>query len=154
MKKLLLILEELNDADLDWMIATAIARRCQRGRCSIQEGLSHQCPVYLGRGYPDRIGGGGGRSEIAQLTSGEVVGEMSFVDESPPSATVTTLTDALILAIPRKYLAQRLEEDIGFASRFYRAIAGLLSQRLRGTVSRLGGDRSQPNTLPTNADST
>jgi CRP/FNR family transcriptional regulator, cyclic AMP receptor protein len=80
---------------------------------------------------------------IARLTSGAVVGEMSFADARPPSATVQAVENSLILAIPRDSLVAKLKEDEGFASRFYRAIAIFLSTRLRGTVRYLGYAKGQ-----------
>jgi hypothetical protein len=38
-------------------------------------------------------------------------------------------------------LAAKLQQDVGFASRFYRMIATLLSHRLQGIYSRLGYSR-------------
>ena len=38
--------------------------------------------------------------ELAQLSSGEVVGEMSFLDSRPPSATVTAIEKSYVLVIP------------------------------------------------------
>ena len=67
-----------------------------------------------------------------------MVGEMSFVDAGPPGATVTALEDSAVLAIPRSQLSAKLEQDSGFAARFYRAIATFLSDRLRATVGQLG----------------
>jgi len=65
-----------------------------------------------------------------------MIGEMSFVDASPPSASVTTTIDSMVLEIPRHALEQRLQTDSGFASRFFRALAMLLSDRLRQTMDR------------------
>ena len=83
----------------------------------------------------DELGGG---HELARLGSGEIVGEMSFVDANPPSATVTAVESSYVLAVPRHLLQQRLDRDANFAARFYRALAVFLSDRLRATVSRLG----------------
>lgn len=79
-----------------------------------------------------------------RLGSGEVVGEMSFIDARPPSATVTAVEPAVVLAVPRSALAAHLGEDDGFAARFYRALAVFLSRRLRSTVSRLGYGAGKP----------
>jgi len=81
---------------------------------------------------------------IAELSSGEVVGEMSFVDTRPPSATVTAATAALLRAIPWGPLQSMLQQDSRFAARFYRALAILLSSRLRTTVEHLEGEHWQP----------
>jgi CRP-like cAMP-binding protein len=73
-----------------------------------------------------------------------MVGEMSFIDARPPSATVTAAQDSAVLAIPRPQLVAKLDQDTAFAARFYRALATFLSDRLRGTVSRLGYSEGQP----------
>ena len=50
---------------------------------------------------------------------------------------------AYVLAIDKSVLQAKLDGDTGFASRFYRAIAIFLSERMRTTVGRLGyGDDS------------
>jgi CRP/FNR family transcriptional regulator, cyclic AMP receptor protein len=79
-----------------------------------------------------------GNKEVARLRSGEIVGEMSFVDSRPPSATVQAVEPSSVLAIPRLALKARLSQDAFFAARFYRAMAVFLSDRLRSTVGLLG----------------
>jgi CRP-like cAMP-binding protein len=81
--------------------------------------------------------------EINRLGCGEIVGEMSFVDARPPSATVKALENCTVFAIPRSHLAKRLEEDTAFAARFYRAICMFLSDRLRSSVALMGYESSQ-----------
>ncbi len=83
----------------------------------------------------------GGR-EVARLLSGEVMGEMSFVDHSPPSATVQALEHSLVLDIPRRRLNAKLAEACGFAARFYRALSMFLAARPRTTVADLAGDNA------------
>ncbi|HEY9856920.1 MAG TPA: cyclic nucleotide-binding domain-containing protein, partial [Stenomitos sp.] len=75
---------------------------------------------------------------IATLGAGEIVGEMSMVDDAPPSATVRALGESRVLAIPRPALSRKLSDDQGFAARFYRAMAIFLSDRLRSTTRTLG----------------
>ncbi len=76
--------------------------------------------------------------EITQISVGEVLGEMSFVDTTPPLATVTAIEDCLILSVSHYKLASKFQQDTGFAYRFYRAIALFLSSRLRQTTAQLG----------------
>ena len=85
-----------------------------------------------------------GVGNVAKLGSGEILGEMSLVDESLPSATVTVSETAEVLAISRDALAARLDADSAFAGRFYRAIAMYLSIRMRATVKRLGYGNAPP----------
>ncbi|MCY7334401.1 MAG: cyclic nucleotide-binding protein, partial [Pseudanabaena sp. CAN_BIN31] len=46
--------------------------------------------------------------------------------------------ESVVLSIPRVQLLSKLQQDTNFSSRFYRAICLCLSDRLRGTVNRLG----------------
>ncbi len=144
MQKVLFILGELDDDDLDWIIHTATQERVAANTVLIREGDPIDALYIVLEGKlivsVEAMGG----KEIAQLSSGEVVGEMSFVDSRPPSATVRALEDSVLLSIPRHQLADKLYLDVGFASRFYRALAVFLSDRLRGTVSRLGYGKESP----------
>ncbi|MCC5661214.1 hypothetical protein LC608_30485 [Nostoc sp. XA010] len=42
------------------------------------------------------------------------------------------------MSIPQNQLAVKFQQDVGFASRFYRAIATLFSNRLQGILSQFG----------------
>ena len=75
--------------------------------------------------------------EIAILGTGEIFGEMSFIDNRPPSATVETTEESLVLSLPRSLLTSRLVQDVGFSARFNRAIALFLSSRLRIALTEL-----------------
>jgi CRP-like cAMP-binding protein len=63
---------------------------------------------------------------------------MSFVDSRPPSANVIVTRDSVLLEISKEILSEKLENDPGFGSRFYKAISIFLSQRMRKTISRMG----------------
>jgi len=69
--------------------------------------------------------------QIARLGVGEVVGEISLVDSAPPSATITAHGSGLALFLDKTKLMQKLDDDEGFGSRFYRALAVYLADRLR-----------------------
>jgi CRP/FNR family transcriptional regulator, cyclic AMP receptor protein len=148
MKKILFILGELSDADIDWILYAGRRERLSEGKVLIREGeaieavfivLTGTLKVTIER-LADR--------EIARLSSGEVVGEVSFLDMRLPTATVTALEDTMLLSIPRQQLSHKLSEDLGFASRFYRAIALSLSERLRSTVRLLGNGNTIPSEVP------
>ncbi|WP_347566104.1 cyclic nucleotide-binding domain-containing protein [Scytonema sp. UIC 10036] len=79
--------------------------------------------------------------EIANFSTGEVLGEMSFLNISPSATAVKAQENSLVLALPCQKLLVRLQQDLNFASRFYRAIAMLLSARLQGLISHLGYGR-------------
>ncbi|MBE9033432.1 cyclic nucleotide-binding domain-containing protein [filamentous cyanobacterium LEGE 11480] len=137
MKKILFILGELADADVDWLLYVGRKEKIAAGTTLIQEGFPVDTLYLVLTGALsvtiDKIG-----KEIARLDSGEVVGEISFLDARPPVATVRALTDSLVFSIPRQQLQQKLAEDSAFSTHFYRAIALLMADRMRNTVALLG----------------
>jgi CRP/FNR family cyclic AMP-dependent transcriptional regulator len=141
MRKALIILGTLDDSDIDWMIAVGKRQQMKAGSTLIVEGqkIDHVCIVLEGA-FAVRVAALQGK-EIAQLRAGEIVGEMSFVDSRPPSASVVALEDSLVLSIPNSELTKRLN-DPNFAARFYRSLAVFLANRLRNMVTRLGYGRA------------
>lgn len=145
MKKVLFILGELDDDDIDWILEVGHRDKIPAGKILIQEGTPIDAVYILLEGELSISTTATEGREIASLSSGEVVGEMSFIDTRPPSATVTAKRDSLVLSVPTALLSTKLRQDIGFASRFYRALAVFLSNRLRITVNRLGaGNETHP----------
>jgi CRP-like cAMP-binding protein len=138
MQKVLVFLNELSDRDVDWLIEAGEKRAISSGTVLINEGKPVDTLYIMLDGTLVVSIAAMGVRELARLYSGEVVGEMSFVDNRPPSATVKTMEDSLVLAIPRPLLTQKLDDDESFGCRFYKALAILLSYRLRGTVKQLG----------------
>src|SRR5579883_1702615 len=132
MRKVLFLLGQLSDEDVEWIGRVGERRRLKPGDALIREG--HQVDwlyvILEGRASVSVDGIG----EVASLGVGEVVGEMSFIDTLPPSATVTAAMPGRVLAVDKRTLARRLAEDPLFASRFYRSLAILLSDRLRAAT--------------------
>ena len=80
---------------------------------------------------------------VARRGVGDIVGEMSMVDSAPPSATVVAEGECLVLLLNKKILQQKLATDLAFGSRFYRALAIFLADRLRELQQDLLGDRRE-----------
>lgn len=138
MRKALFLLGILNDSDLDWMIAVGAKREVPPATVLIHEGQPVDAVFVIIEGLLAVRTARTGTLDVASLRSGEVVGEMSFVDSRPPSASVISLERSLVLAIPRVALEAKLTSDVAFAARFYRSLAVFLSDRLRTTSGRLG----------------
>lgn len=139
MRKALLFLGVLNDADLDWMIGAGSVQTVAPGtRLVVQGEPMEQVYLILDGCLQVTIAGPSGHPvEVARLRSGDIVGEMSFVDSRPPSATVVAAEESQVLAVPTRALRLRLEQP-DFAGRFYRALAMFLADRLRTSTSHLG----------------
>jgi CRP/FNR family transcriptional regulator, cyclic AMP receptor protein len=137
MKKILFILGELADSDLDWLLYVGRKEPIAAGTTLIQEGFPIDT-LYIVLSGSLRVTVESIGQEIARLDSGDIVGEISFLDARPPMATVRAATDSLVFSIPQAQLQQKLQSDSGFAARFYRAIALFMADRLRQTVALLG----------------
>ncbi len=129
MRKVFFILAILRDEDVDWLARAGRVVQPLVDEVIIRQGEPARDLFFVLEGHVDVLVEGVGA--IARLASGEVVGEMSFVDSAPPSATVRAAAGAKLLAIDKRDLAERLQADPGFAARFYRALAMFLSDRLR-----------------------
>jgi len=135
MRKALIVLGILDDSDIEWMIRVGTKQTIAAGTTIIHEGKEIAALFVVLSGNLTVTAGG---MQVALLSVGEVVGEMSLIDARPPSATVTAAEESVVLSIPRDDIDARLSEDVGFAARLYRALAVFLSSRLRTTVSNLG----------------
>jgi CRP-like cAMP-binding protein len=141
MRKVLFLFGQLNDDDVEWMLGTGVKRFVPAGHVLIEQGvpvdavfilLEGRLAVWLkSRRGPER--------EIARLNAGEIVGEMSFVDARPPSATVKALEDSTVFSLSKATLNAKLVTDQGFGARFYRALAIYLSTTVRERHQALGG---------------
>ncbi|MFK7941646.1 MAG: cyclic nucleotide-binding domain-containing protein [Paracoccaceae bacterium] len=128
MRKGLIILGDLMDQDLIWLAKTGEVRRMGTGDVLIREGQRIEELFIVTEGWFDVSIKG---QNVAKLSVGDVLGEMSFVEKQPPSATVSASESARVLAVPQHALIARFRTDQGFAARFYRALAVFLSDRLR-----------------------
>lgn len=141
MRKVLFLFGQLNDDDVEWMLTAGARRFVPAGGNLIEQGVPVDAVFILleGRLAVWLKGKRGPERELARLNAGEIVGEMSFVDARPPSATVRALEDSTVFAIPKPALNTKLATDAGFAARFYRALAIYLSTTVRERHRALGG---------------
>ena len=83
-----------------------------------------------------------GEQPIAVLGPGEIVGEQSFLDPEPASATVTAAEDSHIVAIRHGDLAEAFAAEPTLAASFYRSLGVITTRRLRNTMRRFSANRS------------
>lgn len=138
MKKVLYILGEFEDDDIEWLVRAGRKVDFSPGQDLIREGRAIDSVYFVTHGTFSVSTATGG--EVARVSSGEVLGEISYVDRRPPTATVTATEDASVIAVPRTDLSAKLDQDPGFAARFYRALAVFLADRLRSTLRHIGQD--------------
>lgn len=143
MRKVLFILGALTDDDVEWMIEVGHREDFSSGQVLVKEGTPVDTIYIVLQGQLAVQAQALEGQEIARLSVGEIVGEMSFIDARPPSTTVRAIEETVVLSIPRDELSIKLDHDPSFGARFYRAIAISLSDRLRHTMDYFGGRVSE-----------
>jgi histidine ammonia-lyase len=131
MDKVLYILGQLTDQDVDWMLTVGNSKRLSAGTILIQEGEPSDAVYIVVEGTVSVSSTASEGREITRLGRGELLGEISFIDAHLPMATARAIDDITVFALARDQLAAKLARDTGFAARFYRAMAVFLSDRMR-----------------------
>lgn len=136
MRKVLFIMSQLSDEDVDWMAGQGERLRIEAGGRLIELNSRVDSVYIVIDGLLEVNAAGGAR--LAELGSGEILGEMTLVDPAPTAVAVSALMPSLLLRLPMATLRVKLAADIAFAARFYRALATFLADRLRNTTRRMG----------------
>jgi CRP/FNR family cyclic AMP-dependent transcriptional regulator len=131
------ILGELTDADIAKLVSAGELRHIPTGIDIIREGVETPCLYILLSGKLS-VSAGRPMKHLADLHPGELVGEMSFVDQRSSSAIVKAVEASDVLAIPRDEVELMIERDPAMGARFFRGIARLVVRRLRSTILHLG----------------
>jgi len=71
--------------------------------------------------------------QIGTIISGELVGEMSFLDKHPRSATVQAMTESVLVIIP----SEKLEGTMKELPKWFTALLHTLLERLRKANARI-----------------
>jgi CRP-like cAMP-binding protein len=157
------IFGELFDSDVDWMITHGSILRLEPDDRLIQAGRPADMFYIVLQGLLStaitagkssaltqifsQIAADGPSSEpvgreVARSSRGEVAGETTLIDSRLSKFAVSAVDPSTVLAIPRKELSIKLQQDPGMATRFYRVLTILLSERLTSLINRLGYSKS------------
>ncbi len=139
MRKVLYILGQFEDDDVSWLARTGARRKIRAGDTLIYEGRRIEAIYILLTGHVTvHIQGLG---LVAEMGPGEVMGEVSFLDSAPPSATVKAIEDCLVLEVALDDLRRKLGSDDGFGHRFYKALAIFLANRMRDRAKQFASGK-------------
>ncbi len=138
MKRVLFVLGQLDDADIEWMIDHGNKRTLDAGDYLVKQGEPIENIYLILSGQFRIFNEENAEMDIANISSGEIVGEMSFLDDQLPSVSVLAKEYSSVHCIPLHLMKQYMQDNTKFAARFYYSIALFLSDRLRKTTSRLG----------------
>lgn len=128
------ILSLLDDDDIEWLVQVGLRLSLPPVAPLVEEGLRNPFLYIIlsGAFLVTQTGTlGAGERSLSVIQRGELVGELSFLDARPPSATVRAARASQVLAVARSEVARKLQNDLAFAARFYRALGITVAMRLR-----------------------
>lgn len=133
MHKALYILGDLTDQDIQFLSEAGSVNKLSAEQTIIEAGNAVEALFIITEGkFAVETTDG---THIAELSVGDVVGEMSLVENRLPEANVVAKADSRVLVVPREALLSQLDNEPRFAARFYKALATFLSDRLRNTMN-------------------
>ncbi|MGF1494847.1 MAG: cyclic nucleotide-binding domain-containing protein [Microcoleaceae cyanobacterium] len=145
MKNILSHLAAFQTHDIDWMTAMGQLLELTEGQALVHAGcepgglyilLSGSLAVQLPTNSL-----GTSTEEFAQLSPGELVGDLCFIDQKRAAITTTALEFSQVLAIPKQILVDKVSSDTAFATGLYQTLAIHLSNKLRALSDLLARDR-------------
>lgn len=136
MRKALFILGDLDDSDISWLARAGRPQKFDIDSVIVEEGTETSEIYILLEGRLSVRTGGVDGTEINTMLPGEFIGELSFLDSRPPSATVVASSASVVAAFSKIELSAKLKRDAPFAARFYRALGVFLAHRLRRQTIR------------------
>jgi CRP/FNR family cyclic AMP-dependent transcriptional regulator len=141
MRKVLYILGQLDDADVEWLARTGKREKHAPGVVLIRSGEKNDFLYIVTDGSLSVVLPSG--FKLAKVGVGEILGEISLVASRPPTASVVVEEACTVLAVPQRALREQLKRNQGFAARFYRALAIFLADRMSSTMTTLGYGKPQ-----------
>ena len=140
------LIQHLNNSDINWMIANGYQQELASNTVLIRQQSSidslyivlngslaatvkSNSESVLAGAFSALEDDSNLEQEIGRFSSGDVLGETSFLNFSPAATAVKATEKSTVLVLSRQKLLERLGEDADFACRFYRAIAILLQNR-------------------------
>ena len=130
MYKALVFFNELSKEDLDWVFDVSFEQQCIANTVILKEKEIPDAIYFVLKGLVN-VTNHALDQVVATIGPGDIFGEMSFLENEPASATITASETTLLLALPKKDLKQKIQSDLSFAAKFYRALALVAIRRLR-----------------------
>ncbi|HZT47961.1 MAG TPA: cyclic nucleotide-binding domain-containing protein [Hyphomicrobiaceae bacterium] len=133
------IFEQLKPEDAHWILASAELKTIEAGSLLVREDDPSDSIFFIADGlfevyvFSDHTG----PIKVGQLGPGEVVGEISWLDREPVSASVRAIETSSVIALPTALLDRKLGEDPAFAARLLRGVATMTAGRLRRTTAQV-----------------
>lgn len=128
----------LTDEERSRVESLADMRRIRQGELLIRAGDTDSTLYAIEDGHLDIVAKREGKDVVvATVGPGDVLGEVSFIDDSPRTVSVRAGEDAIIRAWDKKTLSEALAFEPQLMAKFAVAMCELLVERLRDTARRV-----------------
>lgn len=132
------IFEGISGDTIDLLCRSGRTLSFKKGEVLIEEGETVHSLYCILKGevdilLPDDLEEYDDLTLVNMLVDGECIGEYSFVDGQPASATVRANTDVELLELPHDALHKALNEDSTLRAQIYKNLLESLVERLRNT---------------------
>ena len=145
MRKVLHILGDFSDEDIAWLIDIGSKKTIQANEFLIRANVQLSAIYFVLSGsFNIELPHG---KILANIKSGEILGEMSFIEEETPYANVIATDPSAVISIAHELLLDRFKECPPFEGRFYKAMSLFLSTRLRRVASQVS-EKSMKKPMP------
>ncbi len=148
-KEALFVFGELHDSDIDWMISAGQVKKLAAEKFLLHIGrpvdalytvldgqlaiatTDHPCdPLANCSDGLEEHSAAHRFKTIAYLSRGGLPGIVSLLDSQPMPVRLQAVRESLLLAISKQQVTVKLQQDLGFAARFYRVMATQLANLL------------------------
>lgn len=157
-KTILSVFSCLNDSDICWLNTKGRVERLGSDKIFTQEGqpadtmyilLKGSLSAFVSEQVHNPLSMAFGASsasqhppkQVNQILPGEILGFSQLLDWGPHPYTLKTNQESLVLAFPISIVLNKVQQDEGFASRLYRALASLESERTQQVLNYVGGGK-------------
>ena len=134
MRKVLHILGDFNDEDIEWIIDIGFKKTIHPQEFLIQANHKLNEIYFVLAGKVDIELPDG--SLFGKIKSGEILGEMSFIEDERPIVNAKVIEKTDVISITHESIIDRFEVAPDFEGRFYKAMSLYLSSRLRSVASK------------------
>jgi CRP/FNR family cyclic AMP-dependent transcriptional regulator len=137
MRNTIALNEGLQDEDLLWLFQAGMEKIVKPGTAIVHEGVRPNAIFVVIRGGFSVGVETLADEPLARLGAGELIGEISFLEGLPASATIVADEESAVLVVDNRALNERVRENTAFAARLYRVFALITERRLRNRVNHL-----------------
>ncbi|HET7230610.1 MAG TPA: cyclic nucleotide-binding domain-containing protein [Longimicrobium sp.] len=123
-------LNEIGDEDARWLQEHGVQMHVRAGDRVITEGVTPE-HLYVVLDGEFRVSSQAMNDpDMLRAGAGELLGEMSYINGSPPGASVLAVVDSVLLAVPRADIDAKIDRDPAFGSRFRKMLMDFAVNRM------------------------